>query len=137
MAEAAVAVSIAKDLVQIGDQIEKWAEKLYSSKLINFGGGQARDEFTQSTVKHFRTLFPDYNCLVIDNVWKHIVSLENFKHHHVEIPRDLFGTHGFDIYVFESGLVTKGGDGGFINWCFGGKYIRNGNQVKFISMKKK
>ncbi|OQV05469.1 hypothetical protein CLAIMM_10202 [Cladophialophora immunda] len=37
----------------------------------------------------------------------------------------------YSCYVFDSGPFVLQGDGGYLNWCFAGNFIRNGNNVNF------
>lgn len=87
---------------------------------------QKRDVFTQAAKDHLRKVFPKKNVLIVDNKWVHMMNFHpNNNGFHVELKRSGFGTHGFNIYVFDHGLFTKGGDGGYDNWCFGGNFTRN------------
>jgi hypothetical protein len=60
-----------------------------------------REEFVRRTITHWQTAKPDYNVVVLNNKWHHDVTIQNGVHYHVEIPRQVAGTHGFDVYVFK------------------------------------
>uniref|UniRef100_A0AC34RS97 Uncharacterized protein n=1 Tax=Panagrolaimus sp. JU765 TaxID=591449 RepID=A0AC34RS97_9BILA len=73
---------------------EQWAD--------NFNAvHEPRDEFIKNTLKHFQTALPDYNVCVLNTLWKHNVTINNGVRVHVELPRFLFGTQGFDVYIFK------------------------------------
>ncbi len=60
----------------------------------------------------------------------HMKDFEECEHTHIEIPM-MFGTYGYEIYVFKRGHFTLLGDGGYINWHFAGNYKRDENRVEF------
>ncbi len=37
----------------------------------------------------------------------------------------------YDVFVFRKGYLIRLGDGGYLNWCFDGKFDRLDNQVAF------
>ena len=81
-----------------------------------------RGEFTRKAIAHFKALTNGRkNIVVIDNKWPNLIDVgKSYLKLHVEVPRKVSGTDGFDIYVFDQGVVTKLGDGGFLNWRYYG-----------------
>jgi hypothetical protein len=83
--------------------------------------------WTQSMIDTLRASYPNKNAMVC-----HVASVQelaNATHTHYELPLYDFGintgrTQGFEIYVFDSGLFIREGDGGLSNWCFSGHYKR-------------
>ncbi|KAK0111746.1 hypothetical protein ONS95_002083 [Cadophora gregata] len=97
---------------------------------INDAEHAKQEKFTQTTVEALRLRYPAYNVLIVHP--KHSRNLVNEHHDHKELPITPPRTVGYEIYVFESGTFTLEGDGGFINWCFSGRYTREGaNRVHF------
>ena len=42
----------------------------------------------------------------------------------------------FGVWVFESGTFVNQGDGGYINWCFGGSFKRSGQNNQTVTFSK-
>jgi hypothetical protein len=129
--------------VQFGSQAGDELIKIGSNKLQQFINGinavaLDRAEFTKKAVAHFKALTKGRkNVLVIDNKWPTLVDVGNaYLKIHVEIPKKVSGTHGFDIYVFDQGVVTKLGDGGFENWRYYGNAKKIDGDSKNILFKK-
>ena len=58
-------------------------------------------------------------------------SAPDAVHVHQELDIGLGFTQGYEIWVFDSGTFSRAGDGGFINWAFGGCFTANGADVTF------
>ena len=121
----------AGDVVQIGEVAMDFVNQCKEWASSNNEVSEKREEFIQRTIKHWQTAKPDYNVMVLNNKVSHDVTIKDGVHMHVEIPRKPSGTHGFDVYVFKSGTITRHGDGGNMNWGFAGKFERDGETVKF------
>lgn len=93
---------------------------------------EAQDKFTQSFVQTARERYPGKNALAI--CVGHDRNFQNASHEHTELRVSLGRTVGYECYVFDSGTLTKRGDGGFINWCFNGSYKRDGDHVEFYKI---
>lgn len=53
---------------------------------------------------------------------------------HCELPLDdgiLDLTEDYNLYLFDFGTFTLQGDGGYVNWAFGGHFDRNDHEVTF------
>jgi hypothetical protein len=87
--------------------------------------------FTQSMVAQLTRQYPDKNIIIYHDQDSQFNGV-NSVHIHVECSLDFFSwTQGYEVQVFDSGTFTLVGDGGYLNWCFGGNYERNGNTVTF------
>lgn len=88
-----------------------------------------RLDFTQMTVDTLMQNHPGFNVMVcctdcnaqLDGVDMHLDSQD-------------YGFATYQIWVFESGTFDLEGDGGLINWCFGGSFDRDGKHVEFHKM---
>ena len=58
-------------------------------------------------------------------------SAPDAVHVHQELDIGLGFSQGYEIWVFDSGTFSRAGDGGFINWAFGGCFSENGAHVTF------
>jgi hypothetical protein len=91
--------------------------------------------FTQSMVAKLTRQYPDIIIYHDQDSQFNGVNGINSVHIHVECSLDFFSwTQGYEVQVFDSGTFTAVGDGGYLNWCFGGNYERNGNTVTFNSI---
>uniref|UniRef100_A0A914YQ14 Uncharacterized protein n=1 Tax=Panagrolaimus superbus TaxID=310955 RepID=A0A914YQ14_9BILA len=106
------------------DQCKEWASS-------NNEVSEKREEFVHRTIQHFEAAKPDYNVMVLNNKWEHNVDIQDGVQIHVEIKKKPQGTHGFDVYVFKSGVITRHGDGGWDNWGFSGNFEQDDTTVKF------
>jgi hypothetical protein len=91
-----------------------------------------REGFTKGFVDQASQQYPDYNIVIIHTA--HDRSGE-FVHQHQELNMDLIGarTIGYEIYFAKKGRpfsLTNKGDGGFINWAYGGDFIRDGSTIR-------
>ena len=93
-----------------------------------------REEATQLMVDHYTRAFPDKNCIVCHS--PHVQSLNGMVHDHIELPQRV-GTIGYEIYVFDDGIFTNLGDGGYINWAFGGNFVQDPDNPKRVHFSKR
>ncbi|KAK7039172.1 hypothetical protein VNI00_010076 [Paramarasmius palmivorus] len=107
---------------------------------IDFLTGLAADDdenrgrFTQETVARSLAEHPDYNVVIVHP--KHTANWEgeqgvDWAHRHQEFDVKLGGTIGYEIYVAKAGEFVLEGDGGFINWAFGGNFVRDDKHLTF------
>ena len=88
-----------------------------------------RSDFTQMTVNSLMADNEGFNVMIcctecdpqLDNVKLHLEDQE-------------YGFATYQVWVFESGTFDLKGDGGLINWCFGGSFDRDGKHVEFHKM---
>eukprot|EP00775_Hariotina_reticulata_P002889 gene2889-3178_t len=85
-----------------------------------------REEWIKGLVGQLAQQYPGFNVLVFKSG------------HFTEGPEDVqvqtetrYADSNFTIMVFGSGKFVRDGDGGFINWCFMGKFDRCDNEVTF------
>jgi predicted GTPase len=105
------------------DENQKKFEHLAMKEIHESLKDNSREEYTLGFTKELRTKFPNRNCLIIDNKWNHTVNVNNYSHEHFEKPA-MWGTYGYDVYVFDDGFVRKDGDGGDVNWDFQGCFTK-------------
>ncbi|RXW11247.1 hypothetical protein EST38_g9660 [Candolleomyces aberdarensis] len=85
----------------------------------------ARSEYTQDFIELAIAQYPNYNWVICHT--KHSTAFdgaqgEDWDHDHQEFPVFL-GTIGYEIYWFRSGTFVREGDGGFLNWAYGGNVL--------------
>jgi hypothetical protein len=91
----------------------------------------AESAYTQALVAQLTRQYPDKNVIVYHDQDSQFNGV-NAVHQHVELNLGFFSTtQGYEVQIFDSGTFTLVGDGGYLNWCFGGNYDRNGNFVQF------
>lgn len=86
----------------------------------------AMEEFVRDTCSELGTNWPERNYLVWHNHGNN--PHENFirtMHVHTELDIPAGTTEGYEIHHFESGWFVMVGDRGWINWGFGGNFIRD------------
>ncbi|KAK5166984.1 uncharacterized protein LTR77_007713 [Saxophila tyrrhenica] len=81
--------------------------------------------FTQGTVANSMSQAPTKNVLVYHDQGSTFTPSGDVQHEHYQLDLDLGGTKGYEILVFDSGTFKLAGDGGFINWCYGGSFANN------------
>ncbi|THV00213.1 hypothetical protein K435DRAFT_719190 [Dendrothele bispora CBS 962.96] len=60
----------------------------------------------------------------------------DWSHSHQEFDIQVGGTIGYEIYAAKSGVFTRIGDGGFLNWAYKGAIINtedDGKKVTFAA----
>lgn len=75
-------------------------------------------------------------------VFHNVESTHNFVnevHQYAEIDLAMSKRHyGLEIYVFDSGTFHRAGDGGWLNWAYGGNFHRdNPSDVTFFPIERK
>jgi len=58
------------------------------------------------------------------------------EHHEVPVGFPIGGTIGYEIYGFRTGEFHRDGDGGFLNWAWGGtvsKNVNDGADMVFVA----
>lgn len=98
----------------------------------NDSDNNIRSAFTQNTVSETRKLNPQKNVMVVFN--GHEQNFTECEHQIVTLPLTPPRTMNYHVYIFKDGTFTHKGDGGFINWAFGGAFKRNGNTVVFSAI---
>ncbi|KAJ2918889.1 hypothetical protein MD484_g1485, partial [Candolleomyces efflorescens] len=85
----------------------------------------ARSDYTKDFIENALQKFPGYNwviCHVAHQTQFDGVQNEDWGHDHTEFPIFL-GTIGYEIYWFKSGTFVRQGDGGYLNWAYGGNVL--------------
>lgn len=80
-------------------------------------------------VDQLRAQFPEYNAMVVHP--HHHKEFEEYAHCRIKLRIHTYSVGMVQVYLFKRGEFTLLGDGGFINWSFGGNYERNSNKVTF------
>ena len=119
--------------------VELMAEKVASviSQVVGilqnvFDPKEAREKFTNDSVDRLLQEFPDYNVILVHTA-HHFDGGEHI-HKHVEYYTGAGNSYGYEVYLMRRGQKTVfvlDGDGGFINWCFGGSFTKDGHRVEF------
>jgi hypothetical protein len=89
-----------------------------------------RSAFTQRMIAELSQNFPDEN-FVITHHRSSTAEGPCVTHQHVELPM-IVGTCGYEIFASPKGQPFRfelNGDGGYINWAFGGEFHRDGNTL--------
>ncbi|KAI5056203.1 hypothetical protein GOP47_0029724 [Adiantum capillus-veneris] len=118
-----VEVDPAAVIQQIREIFRTMASHFNSTRVV-------RDEAIKGIRDHFRAAVPTRNVVVIHT--QHVHTLLGLEHSHMVLQTGIFKKVPVDIYVFKSGVLTNLGDGGFINWAWGG-YVTEvvGKRVHF------
>jgi len=99
-------------------------------KQLQAEDNEKRAAFTQRTIAELNQKYPDYN-FVITHHKNSKAEGPGVVHQHVELPMAV-GSAGYEIFGSRKGQPFKfvlNGDGGFINWAFGGDFTRDGNTL--------
>lgn len=60
-------------------------------------------------------------------------GLVNADHQHVEFALGVLDfTKGYEIYVFDSGIFYRAGDGGYNNWCTEGEFDLYDDKMEIV-----
>jgi len=143
-------VSAAANAVPVLGQIEsaaltvvKTAVAIFSKVLAAIGKAQHKDAlkrgaFTQDVVQQTLQKHPGWNCIVV-----HTKHTKNFKgaegndwaHAHQELKTKfpVGSTIGFEIYTFREGSFELKGDGGYLNWAYGGQVTKGDAKSKKLT----
>ena len=92
----------------------------------------AESTYTTTLLVSLQAQYPSSNVMICHDPAAY--DLENAIHAHQECDIGLGFTFGYEIFVFEDGTFSNGGDGGYINWAFGGGFTADGNDVTFYAM---
>ncbi|KAJ2922106.1 hypothetical protein H1R20_g14989, partial [Candolleomyces eurysporus] len=96
-----------------------------------------RGKYTSEFIGKSMNQFPQWNWVMCHTQHSYKFDGERGKdwfHRHEEFPVAFGKTVGFEIYWFKSGEFFRKGDGGYLNWSFGGNIIHrvnDGKDVKF------
>ncbi|KAJ3524035.1 hypothetical protein NMY22_g11178 [Coprinellus aureogranulatus] len=58
---------------------------------------------------------------------------KDWFHRHEEFPVSFHKTIGYEIYWFKKGTFTRRGDGGYLNWAYGGRIKNKSKDGKVIT----
>ncbi|TFK35931.1 hypothetical protein BDQ12DRAFT_737235 [Crucibulum laeve] len=113
-----LAVDVAEGIVKIVNIIKGEVEKDKAK----------RSQFTQSLVQKFVKQYPHFNIVVCHT--KHDKKFDgkegvDWGHKHQEFDVKIGGTVGYEIYWFKGGWFDRKGDGGYLNWAYQGRIIKN------------
>ncbi|MEV0782672.1 hypothetical protein AB0I52_06735 [Streptomyces sp. NPDC050423] len=86
-----------------------------------------RPEFVQRQVNETLKAYPGYSVMVINDKLDYSLELYGL----VANARVTQGSATYRVLAFKSGTIVNRGDGGWLNWGFGGWYTRSGNTVTF------
>ncbi|KAJ8523242.1 hypothetical protein ONZ45_g330 [Pleurotus djamor] len=86
-----------------------------------------RSDYTYRLIQELRSKYPQFNYVVCHT--KHSYQWDGVKgvdwdHRHEEVDVKIGGTIGYEIYNARSGTFTRQGDGGFLNWAWGGNAVK-------------
>lgn len=96
-----------------------------------------RGKFTSHFIGESMKKYPQWNWVICHT--RHTTKFEGQKgkdwgHRHQEFPVSFGKTIGYEIYWFKKGTFERHGDGGYLNWAFGGRVksrTNNGATVTF------
>jgi hypothetical protein len=94
------------------------------------GDDEKRSEFTQRTISELTQKYPDYNFVITHHKGSKAEGPE-VVHDHVELKMAA-GSAGYEIFGSRKGQPFRfelNGDGGYLNWAFGGDFNRDGNTL--------
>lgn len=99
-------------------------------KSLQASDNEKRAAFTQRMIAELSQKHPGYN-FVITHHRSSKAEGPGVVHNHVELPMAV-GTCGYEIFGSPKGQPFRfmlNGDGGYINWAFGGDFNRDGNTL--------
>ena len=93
------------------------------------GDNAKREAFTQQYISNINQQYPNYNAVISHNGGT--IEGNNVVHQHVELGMAV-GSCGYEVYLSPKGQhfkFVRNGDGGFINWAYGGDFNRDGSTI--------
>jgi hypothetical protein len=85
-----------------------------------------RAEFTKRMIDELNREYPGYNAVITHHKSSKAEG-PSVIHDHVELPMSI-GTKGYEVFLSPKGQPFKfvlNGDGGYINWAYGGDFHRD------------
>ncbi|KAF4611785.1 hypothetical protein D9613_004001 [Agrocybe pediades] len=97
---------------------------------------EMRGKWTSEMIGKLRSKYPHFNFVVCHT--KHNYEFKgqrgrDWGHSHQELPVSFHKTVGYEIYWFKEGIFRRTGDGGFLNWAFGGNIKKRENKNSVIT----
>lgn len=108
--------AVAEEVLNIAKTVFDWVQD------INNAQHEAESAFTQNTIDQLLAYYPGKNAIIFhdqDSTTDFVNGVH--QHYELDLPSSP-GTQGYEIFVLDSGTFTRAGDGGYLNWCFGGSY---------------
>jgi hypothetical protein len=105
---------------QIGEAISRLVSDLKK-------GNKIKSDFTKKFVDEAMKRYPGWSVAIVHKA----KTTGKAIHQHVEVPLPI-GTYGYEVYFAKPGTrfdIWRHGDGGFINWSFGGAWKRKDNHI--------
>lgn len=99
-------------------------------KSLQGNDNDKRAAFTQRTIAELNQKYPGNNFVITHHKGSKAEG-PSVTHDHVELPMAV-GSCGYEIFASPKGQPFKfvlNGDGGYINWAFGGDFNRDGNTL--------
>ncbi|TEB23175.1 hypothetical protein FA13DRAFT_1740316 [Coprinellus micaceus] len=93
-----------------------------------------RSQFTSDFIKDAMAKYRGWNWVICHT--KHKTDFKGENHHRHEEFKVSFGkTIGYEIYWFKAGTFERQGDGGYLNWAYGGNIVSKSKDGKKITFK--
>jgi hypothetical protein len=93
-----------------------------------------RSQFTSDFIKDAMAKYRGWNWVICHT--KHKTNFKGEHHHRHEEFKVSFGkTIGYEIYWFKAGTFERQGDGGYLNWSYGGNIASKSKDGKTITFK--
>jgi hypothetical protein len=90
-----------------------------------------RDGWTQQQLGPLQSANPGKNIMIISV--KHDASqLKGSQQQQMDCACPSGGHVNYTVYIFDEGVFLHQGDGGFLNWAFMGKFVRDGDKVSLV-----
>ncbi|KAJ2922110.1 hypothetical protein H1R20_g14992, partial [Candolleomyces eurysporus] len=129
-AVAAVARAVVQGVIRVVQLIKGKIEKDKSR----------RGNYTHDFIGKSMAQFPKWNWVICHT--KHSTKFDgksgtDYFHRHEEFPVSFGKTIGYEIYWFKSGTFTRQGDGGYLNWSYGGNIKKKSKDGKVITFGKR
>ncbi|KAJ2918935.1 hypothetical protein MD484_g1495, partial [Candolleomyces efflorescens] len=99
-----------------------------------------RGNYTHEFIGKSMAQFPKWNWVICHT--KHTKKFDgkqgkDWFHRHEEFKVSFGKTIGYEIYWFKSGTFTRKGDGGYLNWAYGGNIKKKSKDGKVITFGKR
>jgi hypothetical protein len=117
--------------------IDKLAMNHFILGMPIFGSDSQREDFVKGLCQDSFAMINNtpgnhFNVVVCKDEWADASRLNNIVYDgRAAYSEAILNVIQFRLLIFSTGVFVNTGDGGFINWCFEGSFVKDGNTVTF------